>query len=163
MEFFLYKLFGEGKDLNTLQMCSRAFVIFFISLILIRISGRRTFGKRSAFDNTLAIILGAVLSRAVVGASPFVPTIVSSLVLVLLHRGLAWMSIKSKTVSQLIKGDEIPLYRNGQLYKENLGKSLLSEKDILSDVRKQANVKTLNEVSEIYMETSGEVTVIKKK
>jgi uncharacterized membrane protein YcaP (DUF421 family) len=163
MEFFLYKLFGEGKDLNTLQMCSRAFVIFFISLLLIRISGRRTFGKRSAFDNTLAIILGAVLSRAVVGASPFVPTMVCSLVLVLLHRGLAWMSIKSKAVGQLIKGDEIPLYRNGQLHEENLGKSLLSEKDILSDVRKQANVKTLNEVSEIYMETSGEVTVIKKK
>ncbi len=163
MELLLYKLFGEGRDLDTLQMSSRAFVIFFITLALIRISGRRTFGKRSAFDNTSAIILGAVLSRAVVGASPFVPTVVCCLVLVLLHRGLAWISIKSKAVGQLIKGDEISLYRNGQLHEENLEKSLLSEKDILSDVRQQANVKTLNEVSEIYMETSGEVSVIKKK
>ena len=32
-------LFGEGKDLNTLQMASRAFVLFFITLILIRLAG----------------------------------------------------------------------------------------------------------------------------
>jgi uncharacterized membrane protein YcaP (DUF421 family) len=163
MELFLYKLFGEGRDLDTLQMCSRAFVIFFITLALIRISGRRTFGKRSAFDNTSAIILGAVLSRAVVGASPFVPTVACCLVLVLLHRGLAWISIKNKLVGQLIKGDEIPLYRNGKLNEENLRKSLLSENDLLSDVRLKGNVKTLNEVSEIYMETGGEVSIIKKK
>jgi uncharacterized membrane protein YcaP (DUF421 family) len=163
MELFLYKLFGEGRDLDTLQMCSRAFVIFFITLALIRISGRRTFGKRSAFDNTSAIILGAVLSRAVVGASPFVPTVACCLVLVLLHRGLAWISIKNKLVGQLIKGDEIPLYRNGKLNEENLEKSLLSENDLLSDVRLKGNVKTLNEVSEIYMETGGEVSIIKKK
>lgn len=163
MELLLYKLFGEGRDLDTLQMSCRAFVIFFITLALIRISGRRTFGKRSAFDNTSAIILGAVLSRAVVGASPFVPTVVCCLVLVLLHRGLAWISIKNKAVGQLIKGDAIPLYRNGQLHEENLEKSLLSEKDLLSSIRQKGNVKTLNEISEIYMETDGEVSVIKKK
>lgn len=163
MELLLYKVFGEGRDLDTLQMSSRAFVIFFITLALIRLSGRRTFGRRSAFDNTLAIILGAVLSRAVVGASAFVPTVVCCLVLVLLHRCLAWLSIKSKAVGQLIKGDAIPLYQNEQLHEENLKKSLLSEQDILSDIRKQANLKTFNEVSEIYMETSGEVSVVKKK
>ncbi len=162
MELLLYKIFGEGRNLNTLQMCSRAVVVFFITLVLIRISGRRTFGKRSAFDNTLAIILGAVLSRAIVGASDFLPTIACSLVLVLLHRGLAWLSIKNKTISRLIKGAEIPLYRNGQLHEGNLEKSLLSENDLLSDVRLKGNVKTLNEVSEIYMESSGEVSIIKK-
>ena len=163
MELLLYKIFGEGKDLDTQQMCSRAFVVFFISLILIRISGRRTFGKKSAFDNTLAIILGAILSRAVVGASPFVPTVVCSLLLVLLHRSLAWLSIKSNMVSRLIKGGEIPLYRNGKLDEENLRKSLLSENDLLSDVRLKGNVKSLDDISEIYMETSGELSIIKKK
>ncbi len=162
MEIFI-KIFGEGRDLDTQQMCCRAFAIFLITLLLIRISGRRTFGKRSAFDNTLAIILGAVLSRPIVGASAFLPTVSCCLVLVLLHRSLAWLSIKSPFISNLIKGSEIPLYRNGKLYKDNLDKSLMSEKDILSDVRLKSGIKSLADVSEVYMETGGEVSVIKKK
>src|SRR5258708_2274464 len=105
----LYRIFGEGKDLSTMQMCARAVVIYFIALIMLRISGRRTFGKKTAFDNTIAIILGAILSRAVVGASEFVPTVACSLALVLLHRCLAWVSLRSKTVKHLLQGASISL------------------------------------------------------
>jgi uncharacterized membrane protein YcaP (DUF421 family) len=159
----LETIFGEGKDLNVLQMCSRAFVVFFIALVLIRLSGRRTFGKHSAFDNTLAIILGAILSRAVVGASPFVPTVACSLMLVLMHRLLAWLSVKNDAFSKLLKGDTIPLYKDGKLHGDNLARSLVSEKDVMSDVRLKGNTKSLADVDEINMETSGEISVIKKK
>lgn len=163
MNFFIYQLFGGGKDLNVLQMCCRAFFIFFITLVLLRISGRRTFGKHTAFDNTLAIILGAVLSRAVVGASPFIPTVIASLLLVALHRALAWLSIKNAAISKMLKGDNIPLYKNGKIEKENLGRSLMSEKDLMADLRLKAGSETLEDAEQIYMETTGEVSVIKKK
>ncbi|MBS7566044.1 DUF421 domain-containing protein [Mucilaginibacter sp. Bleaf8] len=155
-------LFGEGKDLNVLQMCSRALMVFFIALLLIRLSGRRTFGKRSAFDNTLAIILGAVLSRAVAGASPFIPTVCCSLLLVLLHRLLAWLSVKNEWINRLLKGDTIPLYKDGEIKQDNLSRSLVSRQDIMSDLRLKANTNSLTDVDEINMETSGEVSVIKK-
>ncbi|MCJ8211284.1 DUF421 domain-containing protein [Mucilaginibacter sp. RS28] len=158
----LHQLFGEGKDLNVLQMCSRAFVVFFIALLLVRISGRRTFGKRTAFDNTLAIILGAVLSRAIVGASPFVPTIVASSLLVVIHRGLGLISINNNTISKLLKGTQITLFEDGLINKHNLNRSLLSEKDLMADVRAKAGTNNLSEIDQIYMETNGEVTVIKK-
>ena len=38
-------------------MSARAFVVYFIALLLIRISGKRTFGKKSAFDITITIVL----------------------------------------------------------------------------------------------------------
>ena len=159
----IYQIFGEGKDLSVTQMCCRAVVVYFISLVLIRISGRRTFGKRSAFDNTLAIILGAILSRAVVGASPFVPTVTCSLILVVLHRALAWASIKSKWVSRMIKGDKIELYKNQEISRNELSRSLMSEDDLMSDVRLKGSTNSLNDIEEINMETSGEVSVVKKK
>ena len=83
------ELFGQGSNLNTLQMTLRAIIIFFIALTLIRYTGMRLFGIKSAFDICVTIILGAVLARAIVGASPFIPTVVASAALVILHKIIA--------------------------------------------------------------------------
>jgi len=96
-------LFGHGSDLNTLQMSLRAFSIFFIALILIRLTGMRAFGIKSAFDTCIIIMLGAVLSRAVVGASPFIPTIIASTFLVVIHKIIAEISVTNQTLSHLVK------------------------------------------------------------
>jgi len=162
MEETLIKFFGEDKDINTYQMCARAFVIYFIALILIRISGRRTFGTRSSFDNTVVIILGAILSRAVVGASPFVPTIACCLIMALMHRVLAWLSIKNGNISHLLKGKCIPLYRDGSIKHKNLNIGLLSKDDLMASIRLKGNVNSLEDVQEVYMETTGEVSVVLK-
>ncbi|CAN5153723.1 DUF421 domain-containing protein [soil metagenome] len=159
----LIKIFGEGKDLNTYQMCARGFVVYFIALALIRISGRRTFGKKSSFDNTIAIILGAILSRAVVGASDFVPTIVCCFVLALMHRALAWLTIKNATISTWLKGKRIPLFDGDKMHNENLNRALISTEDIMSDIRLKANENSLKNVKEICMETTGEVSVVLKR
>jgi hypothetical protein len=40
-------ILGEGTNLNAGQMAVRAPVVFFITLALIRVSGRRSFGQRT--------------------------------------------------------------------------------------------------------------------
>jgi uncharacterized membrane protein YcaP (DUF421 family) len=163
MEEILIKIFGEGKDLNSLQISSRAIVVYLLALLLIRIAGRRTFGKKTAFDNTIAIMLGAILSRAVVGASPFLPTIIGSLVLVLLHRGIAWYSLFNKKFEHIVKGESEVLYQNGEINKENMKRGLMSENDLRGDIRLKGQTNSLEDFDEIYIETNGEVSLIKKK
>jgi uncharacterized membrane protein YcaP (DUF421 family) len=98
--------FGEGHDLDALQMTLRAIVIFLVALALIRISGRRSFGNRSPFDYVIAILLDATLSRAIVGASPFLATIAASLAMVVLHRALAWACIRPPYLERWVVGVE---------------------------------------------------------
>jgi uncharacterized membrane protein YcaP (DUF421 family) len=157
----IYNIFGQGKDLTAFQMSARAVVIYLITLILIRISGRRTFGKKSAFDTTIVIILGSVMSRAVVGASAFVPTVVCCLAFVLLHRGIAWLRIYSKFVTRLTQGAPRILYKDGKIHRENLRVGLMTDDDLHADVRRKANISDLKEVKEIHLESTGEISVIK--
>ncbi len=82
----IHDLFGQGFNLNILQMTLRAIAIFFIALVLVRYTGMRMFGIKSAFDICVTIILGAVLARAIVGASPFIPTVIASIALVIVHK-----------------------------------------------------------------------------
>jgi hypothetical protein len=103
-------IFGEGKDLDALQMAARTIAVCFAALIFIRISGRRSFGQRSPFDYVVAILLGATLSRVIVGASPAIPTLVASLVMVLIHRALGWACVRSARLETLSVGVERELF-----------------------------------------------------
>lgn len=160
---FIGNIFGAGKDLNILQMSARGIVIFVISLVLIRISGRRSFGLHTPLDNIIAITLGAVLSRAVVGVSPFLPVICTCLVIVLLHRLFSWLAIHNKKLKHIAEGKKILLYRNGQFLKMNMDKALVGEEDIMQGVRSSALVDDTAKIEAIYMERNGEISVIKKE
>jgi len=155
-------VFGEGSDLNCLQMSSRAVVTFFVTLVLIRIAGIRTFGKRSAFDNVIMILLGSVLSRAVVGASPYIPTVVGCLAFVLVHWVLAWISLYNDTVGRWVKGEKESLYADGTFNRKNMKRSRISTKDIEESLRLTNQAEGFEEVKEIFIERSGDISIIKK-
>ena len=163
MSDLMHTLFGEGKDLNTLQMGCRAFVMFFITLLIIRVAGMRAFGQKSAFDTIIVIMLGAILSRAVTGASAFVSTVVAGSVLAIVHRLLGLLSVFSDTVGHIVKGDKSILFKNGKPVKSNMRKSSVSYKDLQEEVRLKLNESTMDNVEAIFMERSGKISVIKKE
>jgi uncharacterized membrane protein YcaP (DUF421 family) len=155
-------LWGEGQQLDILQMSVRAFVMFFIALILIRLGGMRIFGKRSAFDTIIVIMLGAVLARGIVGASPYWGTIIASAVMVAIHRGLAWLSGKSKAINELIKGKPKIIYESGHIIWENMEASSLTESDLMESLRLETKKPSLDYIDKAYMETNGRISFIIK-
>lgn len=162
MNDFIYTYFGEGNDLNTLQMCSRAFVIFFICLLLIRIAGRRSFAVKSPFDNIIVILLGSILSRAVTGVSPFWPTVLCSFLLVIVYRLFALLSLFSPALSNFLKGNKMILFREGKFDEGNLKRNSVSKEDLMQGLRKELHTNSLQDVHEVYIETSGDISIVKK-
>lgn len=158
----IIKIFGEGKDLDTLQMTCRGIVVFFIALILIRISGRRSFGVRSPLDNIVLILLGAVLSRAVVGASAFVPVVSVCLVIVILHRIFGWLISHYEWFARLTEGNKMLLFENGKFIDDNVRRALVCKEDIMQGIRETALTEDLDQIEKIYMERNGQISAIKK-
>lgn len=159
---FLHTIWGEGNELTFYQMSLRALVIFIVGLILVRLSGRRSFGMKMPFDNVIVILLGAILGRAVVGASPFIPTVCASTVIVLLHRLCAWIALYNHGFGRLIKGKEEILYADGKLNRENMNNVLISDKDLQEGIHLNANIDSLEEADKVYLERDGQISVVKK-
>lgn len=156
------ELVGNGQELSEIQMCVRAFIIFIISYLFIRISGRRSFGLHSPMDNIIVILLGAILSRAVVGASPFSAVVCAGITLVLLHRLLGWIISRYPKIAELTAGKKMILFEKGQLNHRNMARSLVSESDVKHAVRKLMQEENFSKIETVYMEGNGEITIIKK-
>lgn len=156
-------LWGSGEQLTPAQMGVRALVMFLLVLILIRLGGMRMFGKKSALDHIIVIMLGAVMARGVVGASPFLSTVVAGAVLVLTNWLLAWCSRKNKRMARMIKGEPFMLYHNGQFDEVNMRKSNLCTGDVLESLRLETGQESLDGIHKVIMENNGRISFIRKQ
>jgi uncharacterized membrane protein YcaP (DUF421 family) len=158
--------FGPDADSHTitaLQMTTRAVLVSFAALALLRLSGKRTFGANTAFDLVVKIMLGAVLSRAVVAASPFGATLLASFALVALHRLLAWAAFRSDAIGRLVKGQARVLAEHGRPNPEALRRNYISEHDLLEGLRDSGNVDDLSQTEMVHLERNGRISVVKKQ
>jgi uncharacterized membrane protein YcaP (DUF421 family) len=158
MRDMVQTLFGDGPDLDALQMGLRAALVFVLALGMIRVSGRRSFGQRRPFDACTTVLLGAVLSRAVVGASPFWATMTAGATIVVMHRLVAVASLRWPRFESLVSGNKRELVRNGERDQNEMRKALITERDLDEAIRR----KTGDERSPIQrgvLERDGRITV----
>lgn len=160
---FLGDLTERDVDLTVLQMSLRAGLVFLLTLGMVRLAGRRAIGQRTSIDTVISLLLGALLSRAVVGASSFVGVVVACFVLVIGHRLLTWLCLRNPALNRFINGDKRVLYQNGVLLERNMQAALLSKADLQSQIRQKANVDSLDSIEAAYMEASGDISIIRKQ
>jgi uncharacterized membrane protein YcaP (DUF421 family) len=159
-----YELIGEGADVLTpAQMAIRAALIFLITLIFIRFSGRRSFGQRSPFDNVITILIGAILSRSVVKSDiSFFAPIAAAFVIALFHYVFALLSWHSDFFGRIVKGDEKILFKDGKRNVKHMRQTFITEKDLQEGIRKEGNVEDESKVKEAWVERDGSISVVKK-
>lgn len=154
-------VFGEGKQLGAGHMAARAILFFFVTLVLIRLSGRRSFGQRTPFDSTIVILLGAILSRAVVGANDMLPVTAACLALVLAHRTLAWLSCRYHRVALLMNGHPRTLIDEGKQDQIQIRRALLNS----LDMDKALHIHGLANAGEVryaWLEPGGEISLVRR-
>lgn len=153
-------VFGSGQDLAWHQECARAVLIFVYGLVLVRIAGRRIFGKWSALDIVVSIIIGSNLSRALTGGAPLSGTLVATTLLVALHWVLARLVAFFPAFSRLVEGGSIELARHGTPRDSVRQRYAVSEAD-LSEALRQSGVEDIAAARVVTLEPSGKITVLK--
>ena len=153
----------EPKQLTFLQISIRGVLVFAVTLVMVRISSKRSLAEKTAFDATLLVIIASVLARAINGSAPFLPTLGTGFVLVLLHRFLALMAYYSHGFGILIKGKAAVLVENGGLQRRNMSINHISEHDLEEDMRLDAGTEDLSKIKVARLERSGDISFIKRE
>ena len=158
----LTEIWGVNEHITPSEIAARAFVMFFIALGLIRISGMRAFGKGSAFDSIVTFLVGGILVRGVIAATPFISSVVAGFVLVLIHRILSLLAVGSTTIGNIVKGKKFILYKDGDFVHKNMLRTGITKHDILEGLRKDLQSEDLHLIEDVNMERNGEVSFVKK-
>jgi hypothetical protein len=160
MESFFYHLINDSNNTITWQIMSiRGILAFLFAILLIKIGGKRIFGKQTSIDIIIGITMGAILGKAVTGSAPFIPGLITCTVMSLMHRLLAIASFYSPLIGKIIKGEENLLVENGILNMTEMKRTNLTEKDILEAMRIQG-VDDIKKIKKAFLERSGEISII---
>jgi uncharacterized membrane protein YcaP (DUF421 family) len=152
---------AKAEELSTLQVCLRALVVYLVLIGYVRFAKKRFLGEATGFDAILVIVIGSIASRAISGTAPFIPSLAGTLVLVLVHWVISYITQNSPTLSYLTKGKDTVLIHNGTIDRKALAASHMSEDDLAEDLR-QEGVETLGQVKSARLERSGRLSVIRK-
>jgi len=160
----LHDLIGhDERPIAWWQMTIRAVVIFMFGIVLIRLAGKRAFGKASAFDIVFAIIIGSNLSRTLTANAPFLPTLAASGALVLLHRALAWAAFHTSWLGYVIKGEPRCLIRDGEPQRSEQSASHITDEDLQEALRLHAGQEGLAGIEAAYLERNGDISFVRRR
>jgi uncharacterized membrane protein YcaP (DUF421 family) len=153
-------LFGIKDHITLGQECARAVVVFFYGLILLRLSGRRTFAQWSALDIVISIVVGSSLARAMTASAPFGGTLAAVALLILLHTIFAFAVSRSERLSDIVEGNAVSLAQEGCPDHEARRRHLISNEDLEQALR-QRGVERVDQTKAIHLEADGKISVIK--
>ena len=153
---------GTSVHINVPQMALRAVVVYVATVLIVRMGKKRFMSRATAFDVILGIMLGSLVSRAIAGTAPFMPTLAASATLLAVHWLFSAGAVRSHHLGQIIKGSSDILVKDGQIDAEALRAAHMSERDLWEELRSKS-ISDLKEVAEARLERSGGLSVIKAK
>lgn len=136
-------------------------VLAYIALILLlRISGKRTLSKMSAFDFIVTIALGSTLATVLLNKSvTLADGILAFSLLIGLQYLISYLAVRSKKVSQLVKATPALMVYNGEMLTKAMRDERVTEDEIYAILRENGVI-SIKDAKAVILETDGGLTVI---
>ena len=140
----------------------RAIILYLVVLVVMRLMGKREIGQLQPFELAISIMIADLASTPMTEIGiPLTNGIVPILGLLVMHLLISMLNMKSLKIREIVCGKPRILIYRGKIDVNALKKERLTINELQEKLRSK-DVVTLGEVEYAILETSGEVTVIKK-
>jgi uncharacterized membrane protein YcaP (DUF421 family) len=142
----------------------RGLIIYFILLVILRVSGRRTLGQMTTFDFVLLLIIAETTQQALLGED-FSLTNAGLLIvtLMVIDIGLSLLRERWPRLNRIIEGLPLILVEDGRPIKERVDQSRVDEEDILAAARESQGIERMDQIKYAVLERNGGISIIPKQ
>ncbi len=145
--------------LRTVTIGSCAYIAL---ILLLRISGKRTLTKMNAFDFVVTVALGSTLATVLLSKDTALAEGVLALaLLIFLQFIITWLSVRSKSISRLVKAEPRLLFRKGEFLWGAMKAERINEGEILQIMRSEG-VTRKEQVEAVVLESDGSLSILKE-
>ena len=154
--------FGEvvGPDLSVPETLLRGTVMYFVIFVLLRVVLRGRTGGTTMSDLLVLVLVADAAQNAM--ADEYMSLASGSLLVATIIGWsfvLDWLAYRVPRIGRLVHPEKTPLVQNGRLIRPSLRRALITEEELLSEIRLQG-IDRLEDVRAVYLEGNGEVSVI---
>ena len=141
----------------------RGLAVYFVLLIIARLSGRRTLAQTTPFDFVLLLIIAETTQQALLGDDfSIIHAVVLIVTLFAADVSLAFLKGRSARLALWLDGAPTVLISNGTIDEEAFRRARVSVADVLEAARAQQGVASLAKIDAAVLETSGGISIILK-
>lgn len=142
----------------------RGAAIYVFLLVIMRISGKRSFAEITTFDFVLLLIIGEATQQAMLG-NDFSVTNATLIIVTLLALDIG-LSLLQQRLPYLDKWlDDVPLViiDDGKVLHDRLKKSRIDESDILHAARELQGLERMDQIKYAVLERGGGISIIPRQ
>lgn len=157
MEWRRFLFGGWSPIAHTVIVGVLAYVVLVVS---VRISGKRTLSKFSAYDFVITVALGSTLASILVSRDvALAQGVVAILLLLLLQFVITWTSVRSERVRGVVRGTPALLLYRGTFLDDVLRRERVTREEIAAAAREEG-IATLADVEAAVLETDGTISIV---
>lgn len=151
-----------ASDLPLLEIFIRGTVVYLALFTMLRVVLKRQSSNLAVTDLLVVVLIADAAQNAM---SSDYKSITDGLLLVATiifwDFFMDWLGYRFAIVERFIRPPQMLLVKNGQLLRKNMRKELITEEELMSQVR-VSGCENLNDVQAAYMEGDGRISIIKK-
>ncbi|HSF55835.1 MAG TPA: DUF421 domain-containing protein [Algoriphagus sp.] len=142
-----------------LEVLLRAAVMFIVTLLVLRLSGKRGIKQLSIFELAILISLGSAAGDPMFYHDVGLLQAITVLVVVIsLYKLMTYLTGKFEKIEEFVEGKPIKLIDNGKIIYQVFKREDLAYDELFSQLR-QHSVSHLGQVKCAYMEASGDLSI----
>ncbi|MBD1371721.1 DUF421 domain-containing protein [Hazenella sp. IB182357] len=141
----------------------RTVFIYFFIIVVMRVMGKREIGKLSIFDLIVYFLIADMSAMVIEKADEgLMHAIVPIATLAGLQLVIAYLSLKSERIRQIVDGEPVYLIKHGELQEKEMSKARYNLEDLMTQLREKS-IPDVRDVEFAILETSGKLSVFKKE
>lgn len=142
------------------EIMIRCFVMFFLILIFLRLSGKRGIRQLSIFEVAIILSLGtAAGDPMIIDDVPIVQAFVVMSTIIILYRLVTWAMMKSEKIELWVESKPLYIVEDGMMVIQDIKKEKYSHDEFFAEMRQQS-VEHLGQVRVALLETDGCLSIL---